>query len=117
MSEFLVVHSKDSAERFDYAADPERLISGTFSQSFFENYATEGDKISTGIWECTAGALTINYVNHEFCHIIRGRVALIDEQGARTEFGPGESFMITPGFKGVWETIEDCAKYYVLIRS
>jgi uncharacterized cupin superfamily protein len=41
-------------------------------------------------------------------------MSLTPDGGAPVQFGPGDSFVIEPGFNGVWSVIEDMAKTYVI---
>jgi len=45
-----------------------------------------------------------------------GGAALTSQDGERSEFGPGDSFVIPAGYAGTWETIEDCRKLYAIFE-
>jgi uncharacterized cupin superfamily protein len=62
----------------------------------------------------TVGAWRVSYDEWEYCHILSGRMSLTPDGGAPVQFGPGDSFVIEPGFRGVWTVIEDMAKTYVI---
>ncbi|MGK7659745.1 cupin domain-containing protein [Marinovum sp. E06] len=49
--------------------------------------------------------------------MLRGRCALIHEDGHRQEFGPGDSFLIPNGFRGHWEVLETCEKHFVIFQE
>jgi hypothetical protein len=49
--------------------------------------------------------------------VLAGRVALQSDQGARWEFGPGDSFVVPSGFAGTWEVLEDCRKLYAIYET
>ncbi|MDI2098314.1 cupin domain-containing protein [Ruicaihuangia caeni] len=75
----------------------------------FGNSAVEG-----GYWTGSAGSVAFeSWPYTELCVVLRGRVAVEDESGARREFGAGESFVIPQGFKGVWHTLEDTEKVFM----
>lgn len=108
----------DIPPRIDSAA-PDRLIEGTPEFRTWENFdaGAEGSwsKIRSGIWEATPGKTrSIKAGSFEYCHILSGRVRLSEEGGESREFGPGESFVLRPGFIGVWETLETARKIWVI---
>ena len=59
----------------------------------------------------------IRYTEHEFCHLLLGRVRIESEEGERWEFRSGDTFVIPAGFNGTWEVIEDCRKLYAIFES
>ena len=56
----------------------------------------------------------MRYTEHEFCHLLAGRVRLVDAAGIEAMFGPGESFVIPAGFEGLWEVLEPARKLYAV---
>lgn len=68
-----------------------------------------------GAWEGAGGSLRIDYPYDEVCVMLAGRVALIDADGRRREFGAGEAFFVPRGFSGVWETLEPSQKIFVAL--
>jgi uncharacterized protein len=50
----------------------------------------------------------------EFCHILSGLVEITENGGAPVRYGPGDSFLMKPGFVGVWKTIETVKKIFVI---
>ncbi len=51
----------------------------------------------------------------EFCHILSGVVELTQEGGEPVIYKTGDSFVMKPGFVGVWKTIETVRKIYVTV--
>lgn len=96
--------------------DPERLISGTPSFKTWAQDASKGEKVLTGVWEATPGEThSIKGTTYEFCHILSGRIE-IEEQGGETRaFRAGDSFVMKPGFVGIWRTVETVRKIYVCV--
>lgn len=68
-----------------------------------------------GIWESTPGKWRISYDEWEYCTILSGRSVITDENGAEHPLGPGDSFILRPGFRGTWEVIETTRKDYVIL--
>lgn len=113
----------DSAPQFaprqDTAA-PERLIEGSPSFQTWEldtalAEAAQWGKVRTGVWEATPGTtISIKGETFEFCHILSGRIEIIEDGGESFAFGAGDSFVMKPGFVGKWKTIETVRKIYVI---
>lgn len=77
--------------------------------------AAKWGTIRTGIWEATPGkTICEKGGKFEFCHILAGRICLTEEGGTAQEFGPGDSFILKPAFRGTWQTLETVRKIFVI---
>ncbi|THK35533.1 cupin domain-containing protein [Ensifer sp. MPMI2T] len=95
---------------------PERLISGNPSFKTWAQDVARGEMIHTGVWEATPGETrSIKGETFEFCHILSGVVELTPENGEPVVYRSGDSFVMKPGFVGVWKTIETVRKIYVSV--
>jgi uncharacterized protein len=72
------------------------------------------DGLFAGIWESTPGKWRISYEEWEFCHILSGRSVIAEAGADEVRVGPGDSFILRPGFRGTWEVIETTRKEYVI---
>lgn len=99
-------------------AAPDRLISGDPS---FRTWALDESRdgtVHTGIWEATPGETrSIKGTTFEFCHIISGVIELTENGGEPVTYRAGDSFIMKPGFIGVWRTIETVRKIYVTVTD
>jgi uncharacterized cupin superfamily protein len=111
MSHFLKI-TPDAATVEEDAPAPEKLLSGT--PGFRTWNLEERDGLYAGIWESTPGKWKISYDEWEYCRILSGRSVITEEGGAAHEVGPGDSFLLRPGFKGTWEVLETTRKEYVI---
>ncbi len=95
---------------------PERLISGDPDfRTWAQDEAKDG-KILTGVWEATPGETrSIKGETFEFCHILEGVVEITPDGGSPVVYKAGDSFVMKPGFVGVWKTIETVRKIYVTV--
>ncbi|WNM32687.1 cupin domain-containing protein [Streptomyces sp. Li-HN-5-11] len=92
---------------------PERLISGDPTyKTWAQDTAREGT-INTGVWEATPGET--RSVKGEICHILSGVVELTPEGGEPVIYKAGDSFVMKPGYVGVWKTIETVRKIYLTV--
>jgi uncharacterized cupin superfamily protein len=74
----------------------------------------ERDGLFCGIWESTPGKWRIAYDEWEYCRILSGRSVITAEDGTVWPLGPGDSFILRPGFRGTWEVLETTRKDYVI---
>lgn len=95
---------------------PERLISGNPAFKTWAQDVARGEMIHTGVWEATPGEThSIKGETFEFCHILSGVVELTPENGEPVVYRSGDSFVMKPGFVGIWKTIETVRKIYVTV--
>lgn len=91
---------------------PEKLVSG---DPVFTTWSIEErDGLYAGIWQATPGAWRVNYEEWEYCRILSGHSVLTSEDGSTKVLKAGDSFLIRPGFRGVWEVTETTVKDYVI---
>jgi uncharacterized cupin superfamily protein len=95
---------------------PERLISG---DPHFKSWPMDESKdgvVKTGVWEATPGVThSIKGETYEFCHLLSGVIELTPKDGEPVIYRAGESFVMKPGFVGIWKTIETVRKIYVIV--
>jgi hypothetical protein len=96
--------------------DPERLISGHPRLTVWNHYDDGTQQFFAGVWEATPGSWRVRYSEHEFCHLLAGRVVVTSDTGERSEFTAGDSFVVPAGFSGTWEVVESCRKLYALFE-
>ncbi len=95
---------------------PERLISGEPAFKTWAQDTSKGEKVQTGVWEATPGVThSIKGTTYEFCHIISGLIEIEEKGGETKTYRAGDSFVMKPGFVGVWRTIETVRKIYVCV--
>lgn len=103
----------------DSATEPvpgERLVSGNPMQSVANAYSDAGNAFHCGAWEGGVGAWRVAYTEHEFCHLLAGRVRLRGDDGSDTTVVAGDSFVIPAGFAGIWEVQEPARKLYAVYQ-
>lgn len=67
-----------------------------------------------GEWSADVGAWRVSYDEWEFCHMLEGVCELTPDGGAPQRFTAGDSFVVEPGFVGVWRVIEPMRKRFVV---
>lgn len=111
----LIDFSGDLAEAT--TIDPTRVEAGAPIASLDHRYSDPSGQFHSGRWGSTPGRWRIDYSEHEFCHLIEGRVRLTSADGIVREFGAGDAFVIPAGFKGTWETLATCRKHYAIFEA
>jgi uncharacterized cupin superfamily protein len=91
----------------------ERLIEGAPLTRTSIDYQ-EGERTFAGEWAADVGAWRVAYDEWEFCHVLEGVCELTPDGGAAQTFRAGDSFVIEPGFAGVWRVIEPMRKRFVI---
>lgn len=93
--------------------DPEKLVEG---DPVHTTWNVEDDNgLYCGIWQSTPGAWRASYEEWEYCRILIGRAVIEGDDGSRLEVGPGDAFVLRPGFSGIWRVLETLRKDYVIL--
>ena len=100
------------AEWEDVPAD--KVLFGTPRTRTTMLYESPAAKLYAGEWEATAGKWRIAYTEWEYVEIISGACVLQGDDGTRIEAGPGQKFVIEPGFTGTWEVLAAMRKSWVI---
>ncbi|HXQ31036.1 MAG TPA: cupin domain-containing protein [Steroidobacteraceae bacterium] len=100
----------------DAPIDPAKLIAGEPQPRVDNRYSDPSQQFHCGIWTSRPGKWRVSYAEHEFCHLLAGRVRLTGEDGSVAEFGAGDAFVVPAGFAGTWETLEAARKYYAIFE-
>jgi uncharacterized cupin superfamily protein len=111
-----VVDFRAAGAAADAPFDPARVLSGTPRATVDNRYSDPSQQFHCGIWSSTPGKWRVSYTEHEFCHLLEGRVRLTADDGAAIEFRAGQAFVVPSGFVGTWETLEPARKYYALFE-
>lgn len=95
---------------------PDRLLAGNPGFTTWEVDSSRDGSVDTGIWEATPGSTrSIKGETYEFCHILEGVVELTEDGQPPVIYRAGDSFVMKPGYIGVWRTIEKVRKIYVIV--
>lgn len=73
-----------------------------------------GDSLFAGEWAADTGAWRVRYDEWEFCHVLEGECELTPDGGAPQRYQAGDSFVIEPGFSGVWRVLAPMRKRFVM---
>jgi len=97
-------------------AAPEKLVSGSGLARVWNAFSDPAGRFHVGHWQSEAGVRAVRYTETELCVILEGRARLTGSGGASAEFGPGDAFVIAPGFEGAWESIGRVTKIYAILE-
>jgi uncharacterized cupin superfamily protein len=96
--------------------DPSKIISGNPQFRVWALDSSRDGEVRTGIFEGTPGEnISIKGEYFEFCQILEGVVELTEDGQQPIIYRKGDSFVMKPGYKGVWRTIEKMRKLYVMV--
>ena len=94
----------------------ERLISGNPQFKSWPQDADKDGRVNAGVWEATPGVThSIKGETYEFCYLLAGKIELTPKDGEPVTYVAGDTFVLKPGWVGVWKTIETVRKVYVTI--
>lgn len=110
----LIVFSRHPVDPEPLLPAAEKILAGNPRQQVRNHYSDASGRFHAGTWECEAGKWQVAYSEHEFCHLLEGEVILTDAAGRATRLAAGAAFVIPAGFRGTWETVRPCRKYYVI---
>jgi hypothetical protein len=95
--------------------DPAKVIAGDPVHTTW-NMEDRGG-LYCGQWHSTVGSWRVSYSEWEYCTLRSGISVLIDDQGNETTYRAGDSFIIRPGFTGIWKVVEPTLKDYVILLA
>lgn len=104
-----------AVEPEDGGPDPDRIIKGNPRSRTWLVEERDAEKLYSGVWESTPGAWRVVYDEWEFCSILSG-ISIVHEDGKETPhvLRAGDSFILRPGFSGIWEVVETTRKLFVV---
>lgn len=111
MSKLHPVRGQGAADVQPIAAD--RVIEGAPVTETRLDY-TQGESTFVGEWSSGIGAWRVRYDEWEFCHMLEGICELVGDDGETQRYQAGDSFVIEPGFVGVWRVIAPMKKRFVV---
>ncbi len=108
--------SRDAGTPFVPPIDSFEVLSERWEECEYRCFETSDGRSVGGIWEGQPGVLRLApWPYDEVCMMLGGRVALVDDLGARREFGPGEAFFVPRTFSGTWETLKPSSKLFIAL--
>ena len=93
--------------------DPDTVVAGDPVHTTWN--IEERGGLYAGLWQSTPGAWRVDYAEWEYIRILAGHSILTDDQGTETHLRAGDSWIIRPGFKGLWTVVETTLKDYVIL--
>jgi uncharacterized cupin superfamily protein len=91
-----------------------KIVSGSPQTRTWVHYDDAAQKLSAGVWEATPGKWRIAYTEWEYVRMLSGSCILTGDDGSTLTAGPGDAFVIEPGFTGTWEVTEPMRKLWVI---
>ena len=111
-----IISFRAAVEPQSSTPDAERRLAGDPQLTVWNHYTESTAQFFAGVWAATPGRWIVRYSEHEFCHLLAGRVVITSDSGERSEFGAGDSFVVPAGFTGTWEVITHCRKLYAIFE-
>ena len=101
----------------EHFPDEDKRIKGKPRRVTNEYFANALHGVRAGTWQAEAGSYRVELADtkHEFFHITSGRVQVSQPDGSDAKsYAAGDTGIIPPGFKGIFEIIEPASKFWVV---
>lgn len=105
---------RSTAETIEAPVRPEALISGQPAPRAVVTYDAPAERLCAGEWAADVGKWRVSYDEWEYCIVISGRCIVTGDDGTVITAGPGDAFVLEPGFTGTWEVLEPMRKHWVV---
>lgn len=104
--------SRDAAPSETTRPDPAKVTKGDPVHTTWN--LEDRDGLYCGLWQSTPGAWRVSYSEWEYVHILEGISILREDGQPPVTLVAGDSYVIRPGFEGIWEAVETTLKDYVI---
>jgi uncharacterized cupin superfamily protein len=109
----IIVFGESSYEVVEHPTAAVKCIKGQPVQIYKNYYKSPDKNLSAGIWSCEVGAFKVNFTEHEYIHMIKGKILIKDHENSELVLNAGMSILIPAGFQGTWEIVEEATKLFV----
>jgi uncharacterized cupin superfamily protein len=75
---------------------------------------SDDKRVSSGLWECSPGRFTWDFVWDEFVHVHSGHVIVTTQDGQRIELRAGDFATFPRGLKTEWQVLEKVRKTFTV---
>lgn len=89
-----------------------KVVAGKPSMKTWILHTSADGSMISGCWEAKPGTYHATYAAYEFVHLIRGKITITPDGGKPVSVGPGDAFVVEPGFKGTWKIKEKVFKHF-----
>ena len=116
MTQIVSLSTAPTAEPLDVVVAPDRILDGAPTFRRWELDSARDGQVRTGIFSGSEGSnASIKGETFEFCHLLEGEIEITETGGETHTYRAGDSFLLKPGFTGVWKTIKPYRKIYVAV--
>jgi uncharacterized cupin superfamily protein len=110
----LILKFPDAQEITAEPIAADKIITGNPVTRTWVHYENPAQNLAAGEWEASVGKWRISYTEWEYVYMISGRCVITGDDGRLIAAGPGDAFVIEPGFTGTWEVLETMRKSWVI---
>ncbi|QRM57913.1 DUF861 domain-containing protein (plasmid) [Sinorhizobium sp. BG8] len=111
----VIAFRKGATEAKETITSDPAVVDQPYRARSWRHFANAEKGAIAGIWEAEPHLERVTCEYDELCHILEGNVRLTDTAGVAQVFGPGESFVVAAGFKGIWENLTPVRKVFFIL--
>ncbi|SEH31587.1 cupin domain-containing protein [Chryseobacterium culicis] len=105
-------HLSSKSPKVSYLDKSDLIYGNPEHRSWILDEAKNGAKF--GIWESQTGKWKFSINHWEYCRILEGKSIITDQKtGKSFTVKAGDSFVLQPGFSGIWEALEKTKKEFI----
>ena len=110
----LVVHPGSAVELSAFPLSGEQILEGEPAARIWINAQSADRTVTQGVWDCTAGRFTWDFVWDEFVMVLEGEVSITPEGGEPVVLRKGDFCHFPAGLKTVWQVDHYVRKTFTL---
>ena len=112
MQTVIKLGNKNKVQPVTADLDGWKVVAGKPSMKTWILHTSADGSMISGCWEAKPGTYHATYAAYEFVHLIKGKITITPDGGKPVNVGPGDAFVVEPGFKGTWKIKEKVFKHF-----
>jgi len=109
-----ICHQAGSVGLADFPLTPQQILKGTPQTKIWINAQSADKKVTQGVWDCTSGQFSWDFVWDEFVMVLEGEATITPENGEPFTLRAGDFCHFPIGLKTVWQVDKYVKKTFTL---
>jgi uncharacterized cupin superfamily protein len=108
------VNEGSSVQLADFPIPSEQILEGEPAARIWIAAQSSDLKVTQGVWDCTAGKFSWDYIWDEFVVVLEGEVTIAEEGGQRYTLRASDFVRLPFGLKTTWHVPKYVKKTFIL---